>query len=91
MSPADKPAEPADPASEPADAASEPADARSDPADAPAGDATGPAEDVREKFREALARKKGKEKGVPHHADQPGSAGRSQDAKTQRMFRRKSG
>ena len=52
---------------------------------------TGPGDDVKEKFREALARKQGKEQGVPHHADSTGPAGRSQDAKTQRMFRRKSG
>ena len=51
----------------------------------------GPGDDVKEKFREALARKQGKEQGVPHHADSTGPAGRSQDAKTQRMFRRKSG
>jgi hypothetical protein len=64
------------------------------PDPAPAEDPAGPTEDVREKFRAALARKQGKEQGVPHHpdqADQPGPAGRSQDAKTQRMFRRKSG
>jgi Family of unknown function (DUF5302) len=51
----------------------------------------GAGDDVKEKFREALARKQGKEQGVPHHADSTGPAGRSQDAKTQRMFRRKSG
>jgi len=50
-----------------------------------------PTDDVREKFRAALERKQGKEQGVPHHPDQAGPAGRSQDAKTQRMFRRKSG
>jgi len=49
------------------------------------------ADDVRAKFREALARKQGKEKGVPHHPDQAGSAAHTQSAKTQRMFRRKSG
>lgn len=58
---------------------------------ASAEEPAGPTEDVREKFREALARKRGKEQGVPHHPDQAGSAPRSQDAKTQRMFRRKSG
>jgi hypothetical protein len=63
-----------------------------DPPDtSPAEDAAGPTDDVREKFREALARKQGKEQGVPQHPDQSGPAGRSQDAKTQRMFRRKSG
>jgi hypothetical protein len=51
----------------------------------------GPGDDVKEKFREALARKQGKEQGVPHHSDSTGPARRSQDAKTQRMFRRKSG
>ena len=56
-----------------------------------AEDPAGPTEDVREKFRAALARKQGKEQGVPHHPDQAGPTGRSQDAKTQRMFRRKSG
>ena len=57
----------------------------------PVEDPAGPTDDVREKFRAALARKQGKEQGVPHHPDQTGPAGRSQDAKTQRMFRRKSG
>jgi hypothetical protein len=56
-----------------------------------ADELAGPGDDVKEKFREALARKQGKEQGVPHHADSTGPAGRSQDAKTQRMFRRKSG
>ena len=51
----------------------------------------GPGDDVKEKYREALARKQGKEQGVPHHSESTGPAGRSQDAKTQRMFRRKSG
>lgn len=61
-------------------------------ADTPAGEGQGgPAEDVREKFREALARKQGKEKGVPHHPDQTGGSAHTQSAKTQRMFRRKSG
>jgi hypothetical protein len=49
------------------------------------------ADDVRAKFREALARKQGKEKGVPHHPDQAGGSAHTQSAKTQRMFRRKSG
>jgi hypothetical protein len=67
-------------------------DQPADPPDATSAEApAGPTEDVREKFREALARKQGKEQGVPHHPDQTGPAGRSQDAKTQRMFRRKSG
>jgi hypothetical protein len=61
------------------------------PDTSPADDAAGTTDDVREKFREALARKQGKEQGVPHHPDQAGPAGRSQDAKTPRMFRRKSG
>ena len=55
------------------------------------GEPTGPGDDVKEKFREALARKQGKEQGVPHHSESTGPARRSQDAKTQRMFRRKSG
>jgi hypothetical protein len=55
------------------------------------GEPTGPSDDVKEKFREALARKQGKEQGVPHHSESTGPARRSQDAKTQRMFRRKSG
>jgi hypothetical protein len=63
-----------------------------EPADpSAAGEAGGPTDETREKFREALARKKGKEQGVPHHAVETGTSGRSQDAKTQRMFRRKSG
>jgi Family of unknown function (DUF5302) len=59
----------------------------------PAEEPAGPTEDVREKFRAALARKQGREHGVPHHpdADQAGPAPRSQEAKPQRMFRRKSG
>ena len=56
----------------------------------PAGGA-GPGEDVREKFREALARKKGKEKGVPHQPDQAEGSVHTKSAKTQRIFRRKSG
>jgi len=60
-----------------------------DSADEP--DGAGPGEDVREKFREALARKQGKEKGVPHHPDQAGGSVHTRSAKTQRMFRRKSG
>ena len=51
----------------------------------------GPGDDVKEKYREALARKQGKEQGVPHHSESTGPARQSQDAKTQRMFRRKSG
>jgi hypothetical protein len=61
------------------------------PDTSPAEEAAESADEVREKFRAALARKQGKEQGVPHHPDQAGPAGRSQDAKTQRMFRRKSG
>jgi len=57
----------------------------------PDGTAEKPADDVREKFREALARKQGKEKGVPHYPDQAGGSAHTQSAKTQRMFRRKSG
>jgi len=66
-----------------------------EPSDGPDGadepDGAGPGEDVREKFREALARKQGKEKGVPHHPDQAGGSVHTRSAKTQRMFRRKSG
>ena len=51
----------------------------------------GPGEDVREKFREALARKQGKEKGVPHQPDQTEGSVHTKSTKTQRMFRRKSG
>ena len=62
------------------------------PDTASAEEPVGPTEDVREKFRAALARKQGKEQGVPHHPDQTGGpAPRGQEAKTQRMFRRKSG
>jgi hypothetical protein len=69
-----------------------PPDQPTDPPDTTSAEApAGPTEDVREKFREALARKQGKEQGVPHHPDQAGPGGRSQDAKTPRMFRRKSG
>lgn len=54
--------------------------------------AEGAPDDVRAKFREALARKQGKEPAGPHQTEHGGSAsGRAQDAKTQRMFRRKSG
>jgi hypothetical protein len=60
-----------------------------DSADEP--DGAGPGEDVREKFREALARKQGREKGVPHHPDQASGSAHTKSAKTQRMFRRKSG
>ncbi|HEX2361724.1 MAG TPA: DUF5302 domain-containing protein [Jiangellaceae bacterium] len=77
MSPSDQPTEP------PATASTEESGEPAEPA--------GPGDDVKGKFREALARKQGKEQGVPHHPDQAGPAGRSQDAKTQRMFRRKSG
>jgi hypothetical protein len=52
----------------------------------------GPADDVRAKFRDALARKQSKDPAGPQHTEHGGSAsGRSQNAKTQRMFRRKSG
>ncbi|MGH8823673.1 MAG: DUF5302 domain-containing protein [Jiangellaceae bacterium] len=61
------------------------------PDDPPAEDHAGPTDDVRERFREALARKQGKEKGVPHHPDQAGGSAHTKSAKTQRMFRRKSG
>jgi hypothetical protein len=67
-------------------------DQPSEPSDTtPSEESAGPTEDVREKFRAALARKQGKEQGVPHHPDQAGPAPRSQEAKTPRMFRRKSG
>jgi hypothetical protein len=69
-----------------------PPDQPTEPPDtSPAEDRAGPTEDVREKFREALARKQGKEQGVPHHPEESGGAGHSQEAKPQRMFRRKSG
>ncbi|MGH8773979.1 MAG: DUF5302 domain-containing protein [Jiangellaceae bacterium] len=61
------------------------------PDETPAEDDSGPVDDVRERFREALARKQGKEKGVPHHPDQAGGSAHTKSAKTQRMFRRKSG
>ncbi|HMG31465.1 MAG TPA: DUF5302 domain-containing protein [Jiangellaceae bacterium] len=61
------------------------------PDDLPAEDGAGPTDDVRERFREALARKQSKEKGVPHHPDQAGGSAHTKSAKTQRMFRRKSG
>jgi hypothetical protein len=54
-------------------------------------DRPGPDDDVREKFREALARKHQTEKGVPHHPDQAEGSVHTKSAKTQRMFRRKSG
>lgn len=63
----------------------------SDTPEQPGGQADEPAEDIREKFREALARKQAKEQGVPHRPDQSGPTGHEQSAKTHRLFRRKSG
>lgn len=89
MSPSEKPEPQADANSDRAAEDGRPDGAAQD--SRPDGAAEEPADDVREKFREALARKQGKEKGVPHYPDQAGGSAHTQSAKTQRMFRRKSG
>lgn len=49
------------------------------------------ADDVKRKFREALERKKAADHDHPHDEAAGGSGGHEETAKTQRMFRRKSG
>ena len=66
-----------------------------EPSDEPAGadepDEAGPGEDVREKFREALARKQGGRRVCRITRTRRAARSHTKSAKTQRMFRRKSG
>lgn len=51
----------------------------------------GDAEDMKRKFREALDRKKAADHDHPHSEADGADTGHEESAKTQRMFRRKSG